>query len=147
MLNGCHRHPTSTRRPDGLCRTCVKRARDLTKRRAERASRVVDPLPPATCTVKTEAHRPYAIEVRGEITHEGWEQIGDALAAKIEQPLIQIDLLDVHHARSMSPRVGSYLRAFARSGARVVIYASRYVQACLCASRWSCEAAVEWRLP
>ena len=131
---------------DGLCAYHRKLAVARRVRVAAREARV-DPLPPATCTVSVEAHRAYEIRVSGELTREGWERVGDALAERVGHPLTQLDLRGVVHARSMSARVASYLGALVQGGSRVVVYASRYVQACLCASKYGASLAVEWRLP
>ena len=133
---------------DGLCHVCRKRAKDrderIAARAAERAAR--DPLPPATCVVVVEAHRPYEIRVVGELTREGWERVGDALSERVGLPLTQLDLREVAHARPMSARVASFLVALLRSGSRVIVYCSRYVQACILASRFGTATTIEWRI-
>ena len=145
MIGACLRHPLAGRRPtDGLCASCVKNRLDVKRRKAQREALVQQVLPDAPCTMTTTHER---IVLVGEVTAAAWDGVADALAQRIDEPSVTLDLAATTHARTMPSRVASYVSALRQRGADVAICASAYVRACVQASRFGAELDVRWVAP
>lgn len=144
MIATCYRHPRSARRRDGVCAACMKNWQAFRRRRDGEIKPPVDALPDAACSLETDET---SLVLVGEVTASAWDGVADALALRMDEPLVVLDLRRVSHARSRPSRVASYVEAMGQRGVRVVVAASRYVRACVQASRYGAELDVEWVAP
>lgn len=83
----------------------------------------------------------------GEVTAAAWDGVADALAHRIDEPAVEINLAAVTHARSLPARVASYVEAMRARCTDVVVRASPYVRACVQASRYGAQLDVRWVAP
>jgi hypothetical protein len=129
---------------DGLCSICRKGAAKKDARHRAAAQRAADPLPDAPCSMTTSET---SVILVGEVTRAAWDGVADALAHRIDEPSVVLDLSAVSHARSMPSRAAGYVEAMRARCADVVVRASPYVRACIQASRYGAGLNVRWVAP